>query len=122
MEKQSCRTYFKICPTVFMANDVLIGLLGFPPESKNDEYVIGYNEQFDIDVNNMLRVTLKELFGKEEAIRKICKLCAGTAYLEIVPCLVHDSPEPSQILSLDPDIIEFLYKSGTRLDLDYYII
>ena len=82
---------------------------------------IGRNEVFDIDVNEMLRVTLKNLFGKEKQLLALKERYGLTYYLERVPTLEVDSDEPNQILSLAPDIIEFLYKTQTIDDLDYYI-
>jgi len=92
------------------------------PEWRRHRFVIGCNENYDVDVNAMLRETLKNLFGKEDKIRDMQKLFGVTATLEIVPYIVAGSEEPNPYLSLDGDIIEFLYKSGTAMDLDYYVI
>lgn len=48
----------------------------------------------------------------------------GWAVSGTVPCpySVADSDKTDELLSLDDDIIEFLYKSGAKLDLDYYIL
>ncbi len=100
----------------------IVDELGVTPEWKRHSFVIGFNDEYDIDVNKMLRVTLKELFGKEEKIKELCSRFGVTTALEIVPQIASDSKEPKQILSLDPDIIDFLYDSGTAMDLDYYVI
>ena len=69
----------------------------------------------------MVRVTLKDLFGKEEILLSLKEKYALEYYLERVPTLESDSERPNQCLSLDFDIIEFLYKTRTRDDLDYYV-
>lgn len=83
---------------------------------------MGLNEQYNVDVNEMIRLTLKNLLGKEDKIREMQKLFSVQTALEIVPYIVAESEEPTQLLSLDDDIIAFLYKSCTAHDLDYYII
>ena len=80
---------------------------------------IGRNEDYDVDINKMVRVTLKDLFGKEDILVMLKNKYNLEYYLERVPCIYSDSIHP--ILSLDYDILEFLYKSKTVDDLDYYI-
>ena len=82
---------------------------------------LGRNDEFNIDINEMVRVTLKDLFGKEEILLSLKEKYALEYYLERVPTLEADSERPNQCLSLDFDIIEFLYKTRTRDDLDYYV-
>lgn len=83
---------------------------------------IARNEQYDADVNNMVHRTIKDLVGKESEVKQMLEALDADLYLEIVPYIRADSDCPKPILSLDRDIIEFLYKSGTQLDIDYYII
>ncbi len=83
---------------------------------------IGECYDFDIDINVMLRKTLKNLFGKEEILVELKREYALEYYLERVPTLVAGSDMPNQLLSLDLDIIEFMYKTGTHDDLDYFVI
>lgn len=85
-------------------------------------FVIGRNCAYDVDVNNMLRVTLADAFGKERELARLASEYGVKISLVIVPQIAADSTEPNQLLSLDGDIIEFLYKSGAALDLDYYIV
>ena len=85
-------------------------------------FVLGYNEDYNVDVNEMLRVTLKDLLGKEQAIATLQQRFSVTTVLTIVPSIVADSAEPHQILSLNKDILDFLSKSGTAMDLDYYVV
>ena len=80
---------------------------------------IGRNEDYDVDINKMVRVTLKDLFGKEDILVMLKNKYNLEYYLERVPCIYSDSIHP--ILSLDYDILEFLYKSKTVDDLYYYI-
>ncbi len=92
------------------------------PKWKRNHLSIGFNASFQINVNDMLRITLKNLFGKEKEILKLKNKYNLSTFLEIVPTIAFSSEEPRQILSLEPDIIDFLYKTKTIVDLDYYII
>ena len=124
MEKPSCKTYFAVSCPPHAERDVeryLRETLGASFQREGRLFVIGYNEAFDINVNEMIRFTLRDLFGKEEKIREMQKTFSARCVLEIVPWLISRSEEPSQILSLEKDIVEFLYRSDTSVDLDYYI-
>lgn len=90
--------------------------------SHNFGYTIGMNTEYRTDVNIMIRKTIGELVGKEEALKKIAKEAGLKFYLVIVPEIAALSDVVSPILSLEDDIIEFLYKSGVKMDLDYYIL
>ena len=83
---------------------------------------IGECYDFDMDINVMLRKSLKDLFGKEEILVELKNKYALEYYVERVPTLVSDSDRPNQFLSLDSDIIEFMYKTGAHDDLDYFVI
>lgn len=85
-------------------------------------FKIALNEQYDVDINNMVRKTIQDFIGKEKELRQMLVKFDAEMYLEIVPYIYADCEEPHPILSPDDDIIEFLYKSGVRLDIDYYII
>lgn len=80
---------------------------------------VGRNEVYDVDINKMVRITLKDLFGKEDILLELKEKYNLEYYLERVPCIYTESIHP--ILSLDNDIIEFLYKTKTMDDLDYYL-
>jgi hypothetical protein len=82
---------------------------------------IGRNEVFKINLNEMLRYTLKDLFGKEEILLELKKKYNLEYYLERVPELHSDTTRVNPVLSLDDDIIEFMYKTKTKDDLDYFI-
>lgn len=79
------------------------------------------NSDYDVDVNNMLRVTLAPFFGKESELKRIAESYGVKFILEIVPELEANSEEPTPILSLDKDIIAFLYLSDVEHDLDLYV-
>ena len=62
----------------------------------------------------MIRRTIKELLGREELLLSIQQKYCAEIYLEVVPWIVANSDEPRQILSLEEDIIKFLYIAGVR--------
>ncbi len=82
---------------------------------------IGRNEVFDIDINVMIRKSIKDLIGKEDILLKLKNKYNLEYYIERVPWLVANTEKPRQILSLDNDIIAFMYKAQVSDDLDYYI-
>lgn len=100
----------------------IIEELGVVPKWDYHLLLIGFNHNYDVDVNNMIRVTLKDLFGKEEKLKQLMDKFSIQVTLEIAPYIVYDDNKPNQILSLDKDIIEFLYKSKIDLNLDYSVI
>ena len=124
----SCKTYFSLtlpAESVFHQNEVQAAIqemLGVAPACRKRRFVIGYNETYDVDVNVMLRVTLKNLMGKEDEIKELCKRFSLTATLVVVPYIKYDSEEPKPYLSLERDIIGFLQRSDTAPDLDYYVV
>ena len=81
----------------------------------------GKNTEYNVDINNMIRRTIFDFLGHEEEVRQFLKDNKVEAFLEIVPEISTKSNDPKPILSLDDDIIKFLYTSGIRMDLDYYI-
>lgn len=85
-------------------------------------FIYGHNEDYDVDVNVMLRKTLEGLFGKEEAIKAVRDRFCIDMTLEIFAVLAKDSEEPTPYLSPERDIIEFLHKSGVRLRLGYCVV
>ena len=79
---------------------------------------IGRNEFYNDDINVMVRTTLKDLFGKEDKLLYLKNKYKLEYVLERVPCTL-DTQKIK--LSLDDDIIEFLYKTKTKDDLDYFL-
>ena len=104
------------------AEQAIVAALGVKPTFNRHYFEIGHNEAYSVYVSDMVRVTLKDLIGKEQAIVELKRRFNLSTCLEIVPYIAADSDEPNQCLSLDDDVIEFLYKTGTSMDLDYYII
>lgn len=84
-------------------------------------YCTDRNSDYNVDTNCMIKKTLGPFFGHEKYIRDIAAKYNLKLYLEIVPHICRNSDEPTPILSLDDDIIGFLYESGISMDLDYYI-
>ena len=83
---------------------------------------LGRNELFDKDVNVMLRESLKNVLGKEDILLALKEKYALSFTLERVPLLQTDENAPYQKLSLDQDIIRFMYLCKVKDDLDYHIV
>ena len=121
-----CRSYFNITSDKEINIDVVCDMLTIDRDeiilSKNSNSInINLCEEYNIDTNILLRKTLSNLFGKEDILRKLKEKYNFTYYLERVVEFDSRCDEPTPILGLARDIIEFLYKSGTLDDIDYYI-
>lgn len=118
------RTYLRVCfdsePQGLF--DALTRNFDCPWQKEKYAYRTEVNTNYDVDVNNMLRVTLAPFFGKEEEMKNIANEFGVEFVLEIVPELYASSPQPTPILSLDKDIVAFLYLSGASHDLDLYLL
>lgn len=101
---------------------VIESSFGVFPQWDRHRFEIGNCSSYDADVNVMIRTTLRGIIDKARRLGEICEHFGVTATLEVVPTIVGGSQEPSQCLSLDKDIIAFLYESGAEYDLDYYVI
>ena len=134
MEKHRCRTYFSI--TGNFNPQALIKRLGVEADkavTKGDKtpyvgkvaefsYVkIGYNDTYDVDVNVMIRKTIAPLLDKTELLRHLKEKFGLKYAIVVVPEIVAESEDPKPVLSLDWDIIEFMYLTGAEHDLDYYV-
>lgn len=95
---------------------------GITPKWNRHHFVIGLNKNYETNINEMIRVTLNNLIGKEKKIKEMCKKFNVSTSLIIKPTIANKSEDSKQILSLDSDIIDFLYKSNTTMDFDYSII
>ena len=82
---------------------------------------IGRNEMYENDINIMVRETLKNLFGKEDILLELKARYELEYVLERVPRIHLNSKGDFPNLSLDEDIVEFMYKTRTIDDLDYLI-
>lgn len=100
----------------------IIEVLGVKPIWNRHSFEMGRNDEYSVYVSDMIRVTLKDLFGKEKQIVELKEKYKLTTVLSIVPYIDSNSDLPKQCLSLDNDIIEFLHNTGTKMDLDYYIV
>lgn len=133
-KNHSCRTYFKIIGKFDV--QAVVNVL----DVKTDKVVnrgeflehlhriadcdiieIGYNDSYNVDINEMLRVTIEPLKSKIAILTELKKKYQLEYYLVAVPEIAVDADEPTPILSLDEDIVEFLYLTKTAHDLDYYI-
>lgn len=117
----TCKTYLRLCPyDMLFAEEFVQKFLpetDFPP--KLNSFLV--NEEYDVDVNVMIRKTIAPLLGREREVKELLDQSFGNLYLTIVPWIETKSDEPAPILSLDDDIIAFLYLSGIKMDLDYYV-
>ena len=120
--KHQCRTYFYIHSEQEIDIEVLSKKLSLELAKKDANAVkIGFCDEYDVNINNMLRKSLKDLFGKEKVLVELKQQYNLEYFLARVPEIYSESDEPNQILSLEPDIIKFLCETETIDDLDYYI-
>ena len=121
MKKHACRTYFAI----YGAKDAaaLLGELGLDgAQVRCDDFIlVGFNDVYNVDINQMFRVTLQSLFEKTALLAQLKDKYSLEYYLVGVPEIVSESDDPHQILSVNEEIVAFLYASKTKLDLDYYV-
>jgi len=95
---------------------------GLTPKWNRHYFVIGLNKNYATDINEMIRVTLKNLIGKEKKMKEMCNKFDVSTSLILKPTITNKSKDAKQILSLDSDIIDFLYKSNTTMDFNYSTI
>ncbi len=144
MERNSCYTYFAIRGD-FKHEDITKrlnltpcdswntgDLSRFHPPEKERRYTFscwkyGICNDYDIDIPNMMRKTIKDLIPKKAELLKIREDYDAGLYLEVVPEIYvpkddNDTDyEPHPVITPSRDIIEFLYETKTELDIDYYI-
>ena len=123
---ESCFTYFCVrYNDNFNLEDFKkeLGLVDKVIHVKNSRKIIeiGLCKKFNIDVNIMVRESLRVLFGKEKILLKFKEKYDLEYYLERVVYICKEDGVIHPILSLDFDIVEFLYKTNTIDDLDYYV-
>ena len=119
--KNQCKTYLRVTSDGQL--EIICEQLSriAPCKIERGGISIGLVDEYDVDVNVMARKTIKDFLGREQILRDLQKNYSAQIWLVIVPHIVRDCEQPRQILSLEEDIIEFLYKSGVKLDLDYYV-
>ena len=134
MSKHKCRTYFLILGD-FDAKELLrrMGIKNAEATNRGEPHgrrgaisstsrlEIGYNGEYDPDISVMIRKTISELLPFAGGMARLKEELGLEYYLETVAEIEGASDEPKPILSLDDDIIEFLYITKTKHDLDYYI-
>ena len=81
---------------------------------------LGGNANYEPYVSDMIRICLGSLFYRAKEIKELKSSFPVRTMLTIAPHLI-DNEEPQQCLSLDKDIIEWLYLSDSEMDLDYYL-
>ena len=120
-----CLTYFLIYSKRMINMDLIVKELGLSEDviSKMTEQSleIGRCEEYDVNINNMVRTSIKPLVGKESILLSLKEKYNLEFYLSKVVLLDTKSNIPNPILSLEGDVIEFLYKTNTIDDIDYYL-
>ena len=120
-----CLTYFLVYSEEIINTNEIIKSLEIDESviSKITEQSIeiGRCEQYDVNINNMVRYTIKELLGKEETLLMLKEKHNLEYYLSKVMVVDDMCDEPTPILGLEADVIEFLYKTKTIDDIDYYV-
>ena len=118
----SCITYFYAIGEDF-ANEFIKELRldeGFVKITERGVKV-GFNEDDSVNINDMYRKTLRRLLNKTELLSSLRERFDLEYFLIAIPELESESKKPLPILSLDDDIIEFLYLTKTHHDLDVYL-
>ena len=82
---------------------------------------IGANTNYDVNLNTMVKTTLKCIWDKRQALVQLATKYNLTYYLVRVPHVYSSCDQPKPILSLDADVVAFLHQTGTTDDLDYYV-
>ena len=122
-----CLTYFRVLFDERFDLEDFCQQLGLDFEvlkdfCEEDWLEVGRNEVYNVDLNVMVRETLKDLFEKEKILLELKRKYHLTYYLERVIHIYADTENNiNPILSLAPEIVAFLYKSDTEDDLDYYV-
>jgi len=144
MKKSNCITYFAVlfkfdnkkdlkllkekgkCQPedigIFNQDDVckyIKNTFGVTPKWNKHHFMIGYNEKEKIELNESIRDTIKDLIGKEKRIKEMCKKYGAFTSLIVRLKITKKTKEQNQTLKINNDIIDFLYKSNTTMDLDY---
>lgn len=120
-----CLTYFLISSEKTFNAEKLIEILALDKriigKVTEKSIEIGRCETYDVNINNMIRSSIKALLGKEDTLLELKAKYNLTFYLAKVINLDNSCNEPMPILGLEADVIEFLYKTKTIDDLDYYL-
>ena len=118
-KRHGCRTYFYAIGEDF-ADEFIKELRldeGFVKITERGVKV-GFNEDYSVNINDMFRKTLRRLMNKTELLSSLRERFDLEYFLIAIPELESESESPLPILSLDDDIIEFLYLTKAHHDLD----
>lgn len=85
---------------------------------RDTSFLLTSCDEYDSDLNVMLRKMLKDYFGKERQLKEISEKFCKAITLDVYSVSVKNSEEPKQNLLLDKDIVEFLDRSGVKLNID----
>ena len=131
MKENSCHTYF------FINGDFEIeeieALLRIKPSKfwrKDDlrkdgkpygfsHFEIGYVDEYDPYVFNMMKKTIEPLKDTINVLLEIQNRYHVEMYLEVVPEIYHGNPTPC--LAPDKEVIEFLHEANVEIDIDLYV-
>ena len=128
----TCYTYFAINGE-FDPNEItrLLGLQPFKSYKKGERrahgsgtytcstWSFGKCDEYDVNVNVQIRKTIAPLLDKLETLKYIKDNFAVNFYIEVVPKIYGSEPTP--ILGLELDIIDFCHITRTELDIDMYV-
>lgn len=78
------------------------------------------NDDYDVYVSNMITKLINQL--DEKKLIELKNKYNLSYKLLVIQHIDTSSTQPNQCLSINENIIDFLYKTKTRFDLDYYII
>ncbi len=129
MNENSCLTYFKIegelDPEELAAR---LGVTACHPFKSRDQWertsrrrtlYIGYNTDYDVNINKMIKRTITPLVKSLDLLCELRDSMKLKLSLIVVPRIYTSQIKP--ILSLDEDIISFLFFTQASYDLDYYV-
>lgn len=134
--KNKCITYFKISGD--FEPEKIIEILDIIPSKvikKGEKYMMlnkerqhhysilkfGYNDEYNVLVDEMIEKTIKELRTKIKELKDLKISYPDIAYtLEVVPEITLGSDEPNPYLSPTKEIMKFLVEIDAEYDIDYY--
>ncbi|MBQ8397215.1 MAG: hypothetical protein IJX53_03325 [Clostridia bacterium] len=108
-----------IPPSRIIAEGIMLPIAKKPAACS--EIDIGYNDHYLQNINEMIRITIRDLLPIVDLLIDLKSIHALEYCLEVVPEIASESDDIKPNLSLEPDIIAFLHQTGTIYDLDYYV-
>ena len=132
MEKRVCTTYLSVDWDTRKNSEpirkerkeeierLIIDDIGMQPIWQQHQWILARQDHDLKNINEMLRKTLSGLFGKESAIKELQDRFQVQAVLRIV--FYFDKNTDVQELSLERDIIAFLYQANVIYELTYSMV